>query len=336
MLKKHLILLTLTLLPLIASANEPALRSAYCAPFFNIDSLTLEPLKGGCSTAPIYAFFQDNKKYVLRYTHASQRMSFQDELTAHKAGAALGIAPEIICADPDAQYMVMPFVDGHLLSSEDIKSDDFIRLLGNTIRKLHNFSGTYPTQASTLMERISGNFKEGQKKDLAFPSSFGAQIERLLLQKPKALVPSHTDLHPGNIIVKDHTISLIDWALATFDDPFTDLCYISLTNNFSLKQEQVFLETYLEKAPTEAEWQQLSIAKSKYYLFMASIYFLCAEVPKKEQEALIDQKLAWTPIKSADEHSEKEPFVNFRTASKEEILQCGLSFYKKYLLISSP
>jgi thiamine kinase-like enzyme len=305
--------------------------TAFSSPSFDLDHLELKPLEGGFSKSQLYSFWQDGQKYVLRYIVTSRGESFRmDEVAAHRAAASVGAAPEIIYAETHAEYIIMPFVEGHSLSSEDLKNEELIRSLAATIKRVHDFSGPYPEKATTLAERVDHNYKRGLESGYAFPSGFAEEVEKVLQQKPETVVPSHGDLNRGNILVNRNKISIIDWANGTFDDPFTDLCYITLINALNPHQEELFLSSYFGRSPTKAEWQRLKAAKRKYYLVVAAIWFRFAEVPQ-EQVSLIDQKFAASVLKDADDYLKEGTVVNIRTAPKEDVLQYALSFYKAYL-----
>lgn len=253
-----------------------------------------------------------------------------DEVAAHRAAASVGIAPQIVYAEPHAEYIIMPFVEGHSLSSEDLKNNEFIASLAVAIRKMHNFSGPYPKKATTLPERIAHNYQRGLQDGSAFPSGFDRQVEKVLQQKPTTLVPCHGDLNCNNILVNGTEISIIDWANGTLDDPFTDLSYICVTNHLTIEQETLFLFSYFGRQPTESEWQQLKEAKRKYYLIVAAIWFRFAET-SQDQVSLLDQKLMSPDLKDANEYLKEGTVVHIHQAPKEEVLNYALSFYKAYL-----
>jgi hypothetical protein len=72
----------------------------------------------------------------------------------------------------------------------------------------------------------------GLGPDFALPAFIGEAVQRLLIEEPpsqkRALVLSHNDVNPTNLIYDGEDLLLLDWETAGPNDPFYDLAAISV------------------------------------------------------------------------------------------------------------
>ncbi|NHB78136.1 choline kinase family protein [Rhodobacter calidifons] len=71
----------------------------------------------------------------------------------------------------------------------------------------------------------------------------------------------HNDLLPGNILIGDSGIWLIDWEYGGFGNPLFDLGGITSNNGFSPPEERLLLEAYHDRPLTDAQWRSYSAMK---------------------------------------------------------------------------
>ncbi len=319
------------------SVQIEALQEA--RPFFNWNEDTqFQSLDGGLTRAKVYSFESIGKQYVLRFlalTPNHPKEARQNEIQAQKIGNNLGIAPECIFADRNSVLMVMPFIQGHSLYQPD---NDQLSQLGMMLRKLHDYSDSYPTRYS-LKDRIGLHYQKGIKSGIAYPSGFDQEIQRVLsMPFSRSLVPSHGDLNPSNIIIDScGSINIIDWTTATLEDPFFDLSFFCLLSNLSSYQEEVFLNAYFGKMPSKNELQILKEEKAKICLLTAAIWLRYSETPEETTHppeariANLDAELHSPTLKSIHDYLREGIVVHPNTAPKSEIKSYALSFYNAYL-----
>lgn len=319
-------------------AQIKALEEAYS--FLNWNENTqFESLEGGLTQAKVYSFEFEGKKYVIRFlalTPSNSKEMRQNEIQALNIGNKLGIAPGCVFSDQDAVLMVMPFIQGHPLH----RSDDYqLSQLGAMVRKLHNYSDSYPTRYS-LKDRISQHHQKGTKSGVAYPTGFDREVQNVLNKSsPRSLVPSHGDLNPSNILIDSPSgdIKIIDWTTATLEDPFFDLSFFSLLSNLSPLQEEVFLEAYFGRKSSEKEREILKEEKAKVCLLTAAIWLRFSETPEEialpleSRIAALDAELYSPNLKSIQDYLGKGIVVDLNTAPKSEVKSYALSFYKAYL-----
>lgn len=303
------------------------------------EATQFQSLEGGLTKAKVYSFEFEGKKYVLRFlalTPSHSKEMRQNEIQALKIGNKLGIAPECVFSDQDAVLMVMPFIQGHSLHHPD---DRQLSQLGTMVRKLHNYSDSYPTRYS-LKDRISLHYQKAIKAGVAYPTGFDQEVQNVLNKSSsRPLVPSHGDLNPSNILVDDScgSINIIDWTTTTLEDPFFDLSFFCLLSNLSPLQEGVFLEAYFGRKPSEKEWEILKEEKAKVCLLTAAIWLRFSEtsdevaLPLESRIAALDAELYSPSLKSIRDYLGNRIVVELNTAPKSEVKSYGLSFYKAYL-----
>ena len=296
-------------------------------------------LEGGLTRAKVYSFEFEGKKHVLRFlalipSHSKEMR--QNEIQALKIGNKLGIAPECVFSDRDAVLMVMPFIQGYPLYHPD---DHQLSQLGTMLRKLHNYSNSYPTRYS-LKDRIGLHYQKGVKFGIAYPTGFDQEIQNVLSKSPsRSFVPSHGDLNPSNILVNDSCggINIIDWTTATLEDPFFDLSYFCLLSNLSSLQEEVFLESYFGRKPSKKECEILKEEKAKVCLLTAAIWLRFSEtleqvaLPLESRIASLDAELYSPALKSIQDYLGEGIIIDLNTAPKSAVKSYALSFYRAYL-----
>ncbi len=301
-----------------------------------------QPLEGGLTRAKLYAFDFEGKKYVLRFLALSPSHSEEmrhNEIQALNIGNKLGIAPGSVFSDQHAVLMVMPFIQGRPLQHPD---GEQLSQLGAKIRKLHEYSDSYPTRYS-LKDRIGLHYQKGIKAGVAYPTGFAQEVENILNKSSsRSLVPSHGDLNPSNILIDDSSgeIQLIDWTTATREDPFFDLSFFSLLSNLSPPQEEVFLEAYFGRKPSAKEREILKEEKAKVCLLTAAIWLRFSETPEEiglpleSRIAALDAELSSPALRSIQDYLGEGLVVDLNTAPKSEVKSYALSFYKAYLNLS--
>lgn len=294
-------------------------------------------LEGGLTQARLYSFEFEGEKYVLRFLSLSHSQEMRkNEIQAISIGNKIGVAPRLTFFDTEAILMVMPFVKGHSLCQPD---SDQLKKIGIMLKKLHDYSSSYPIKYS-LNDRLLKHYQKGKTLGIAYPTGFEEEMKKIFDDKEfSVLVPCHGDLNPSNILVNEYSqdIVLIDWTSATMEDPFFDLGFFCLLSNLSAFDERVFLEAYYGRKPTKYEIERLSDKKANICLLTATIWFRFSETKEEMQLPLdvriaaLDNELYSAELKPIQEYLKEGIVVHINKAPKSEIRSYALSFYKAYL-----
>lgn len=326
---------------LLKASHSEQIKALYeVGSFFKWNENTpFQSLEGGLTRAKVYSFEYQGKKYILRFLALTPSLSKemrQNEIEALKIANKLGIAPECIFSDQDAVLMVMPFIQGRPLHRPN---DYQLSQLGKMLRTLHSYSDSFPTRYS-LKDRIKLHYQKGLKFGIAFPTGFDKEVQDVLSKtSSRSLVPSHGDLNPSNILVDEscEAISIIDWTTATLEDPFFDLSFFCLLSNLSTLQEDMLLEAYFGRKPSEEEHNILREEKAKVCLLTATIWLRFSEtleevaLPLKSRIAALDAELYSPGLKPIQDYLKERILIDLNTAPKSEVRSYALSFYRAYL-----
>lgn len=137
-----------------------------------------------------------------------------------------GRAPELMCADPNAQILVTRYLPGRLVLGSDAAHDpDIYRQAGELLGQLHR---------QPLAQVVDDAYEERENaKSLAWldqPHRIAPDVEQRLRAEleswpigPAALVPTHGDWQPRNWLVEGGSVSVIDFGRADLRPPSTDL-----------------------------------------------------------------------------------------------------------------
>jgi thiamine kinase len=146
-----------------------------------------------------------------------------DELVAHRAAAAAGLAPAVIAAAPDGHWLLMDFVDGRTWDRALLADDARLGALAARLRQLQGL----PPPALTPFDPVA--ILEAQRARV--PAAVGDDVlddarrlwERLAKEPP---VLNHGDLSVANL-VGDGPM-LVDWEYAQLAPRGYDLaCLLS-------------------------------------------------------------------------------------------------------------
>ena len=105
------------------------------------------------------------------------------------------------------------------------------------------------------------------------------RIERLRADyewRPDALVSSHNDPNPGNILFDGQRPWLIDWESAYANDPLVDIAILLDGQTTSPEQEIAFLSAWLGRPPDPALRARLETVRAFTRLYYACFLLLAA------------------------------------------------------------
>lgn len=202
------------------------------------------------------------------------------ELHNHRIAAELGLAPEILLADPEC--LVTRYLDGaQPLQPEDFAVSATVEAVGRLLGRLHR-SGRHFRGRMDLFPKIdqyltlAGPAAENALKDLRA----AAEPARLALEaSPVAWVPSHIDPSPANFLRRGDALFLIDWEYSAMCEPAWDLAGVAIEARLDAAQRRRLLSAYGagEDAPPRA---RVELFRALLHLVAAS--WAAAQVPAAE------------------------------------------------------
>ncbi len=219
----------------------------------NSEDVIIEKINGGL-TNENFKVTVANKAYFFRVSNNENSLlnnSLEREWQITKLISAAGIGPKVIHYSPLYNILVTDFIETK--KNVDLRNPATIKIVCNLINSLHRLQVMFPTEYEPI-EVLKKDVERAKAVGIVFPS-----LLEILLQKincfhtimPK--VPTHLDLHAGNILDQGEQMFLIDWEYAAMSDPFFDLATSTSAENFSDDEMQALLQCYLERNPTVEE-----------------------------------------------------------------------------------
>lgn len=237
----------------------------------------LTPLKGGVSGASIYRVDTARHSFVLRLE--PERIALEHRrrgFACMQAAAAAGVAPRVHFADPVSGIAVMDFIEARPIAFHRGGRMGVARELGALIALIQT-TGPFPLMPDCGRDLIaaaleslaaSGLFAAGlldrHREELA-------RIRTVVPWRLASLVSSHNDPNPRNLLFDGARLWLVDWELASRNDPLFDLAIATLDIAGTPELEAALLTSALGSAPDTALRARLRVVRQLARLFYGCI-----------------------------------------------------------------
>ena len=186
----------------------------------------------------------DNIKAILRidYPCASEiNVDRENEIFTLSRIKILGNTPEVLFSDLPHGILIWRYIEGIEFSLDENSSSDFLKKLGNEIKKIHDID-------------IPKNKKKYFSNDINFYRNLLSDFpENVILRKGFNLydklnnsdnyVFSHNDLNKKNLLWRDRFFFL-DWEYSSFNHPLFDIASISNAYNLSKVDRAILWKAY--------------------------------------------------------------------------------------------
>lgn len=228
--------------------------------FFETDSLKeiqLDPLEGGMTNSVNIKVASKGKTYVVHFFDLTFSFDpLRNEISSLEAASAAGIAPEVYYKKifPDGGVEIMEFLPGKSVQLEELRDKSLFPRLIETIKAVHELPADSFPSSPDVMKTLAHDMYYLEMNNWLNPKTHLVQesLEKLERQMKKIsfpVVPSHWDLNPRNIFIRNGKAIFIDWGLARLENPFYDLGYFSLVSSLNEEEEEAMLNLYIgEKA----------------------------------------------------------------------------------------
>lgn len=235
-------------------------------------TLEIEPLAG--MTNRNYLVTVEGARYVVRIPGAGTE-HYVDRKADEEAGrltSEIGVNAPLVWYDSGSGAQITRFVEGsRAMSPEIFREPNAIELAAKAFHTLHNSGKT-----------LRNNFDEKQvakeyldvltEKQARLPEGYedvqkeADTIRAVLRETAGPLVPCHNDPAPENLVFTGDRVYILDWEFAGNNDPYWDIADLSVETGFTEEQDYRFLEAYLGRAPTEADYGRVVSYKALAFL----------------------------------------------------------------------
>ena len=188
-----------------------------------------------------------------------------NEQACGRAAAAIGIAPQQIHAESDAQ--VTAFIEGRVFDAQGVR-DNMARILP-PLQRLHR-SGTRAVRGPVLGFSVFHVVRHYQKLLDQGACRSAARLPELMAiaERLEAAVGAvevalcHNDLLAANFIDDGERIWIIDWEHAGFNTPLFDLANLASNGVFPEALEREMLERYYGAPPDRTLWRRFKALRA--------------------------------------------------------------------------
>jgi thiamine kinase-like enzyme len=189
-----------------------------------------------------------------------------NEIAAARAAHAAGISPEIVY-QADGVF-VMRFIKGKTLTETEIREQQNLERVLPLVQTCHteipkHFQGPalvfWPFHVCRNYILTARQGKSRMMDALPRFLEINAELEKTVGEIK--LVFGHNDLLAANFIDDGKRLWLLDWDYAGYNAALFDLANLSSNNELSPEQEDWILETYYQRAVTDALRRRLAAMK---------------------------------------------------------------------------
>ena len=249
-----------------------ALRAAFGAKTIG----TMQPISGGVSGATILRFEVDSRPYVLRLEPERIALHHRERHFACMTSAAeAGAAPRVYFADATRGVSIMDCIATRPLAEYPGGPAGLAHGLGALVARVQNSRtfpemGDFPQVIGAMLAalRASGLFAAHA---LDRHAEGLARIQAQLPWDSASLVSTHNDPNPRNILFDGNRLWLIDWELASRNDPLVDIAILSTELAEAPALQETLLSTVFGKPANREMRARLAIIRLLTRLFYGCI-----------------------------------------------------------------
>ena len=261
-------------LEMLPAEQRERVRSALTA-FGSSVAVAFEPVAGGASGAALYMFEADGRSYALRLEGPRSPLRNPHQYACMQIAADAGVAPRLHYVDAESGVAIMDFVRGEALAKYPGGPKELAAALGRIVAQLQEATRfpalhSYPALLARMIET------------LCRPDFFAAGLlaphrelfERIREAYPwggSALVSSHNDPNPQNVIFDGRRLWLIDWETAFCNEPLTDVAILADNYARAPELESALLEGWLGRAADADTRARLSLMRVLSRLYYAGL-----------------------------------------------------------------
>ncbi len=195
----------------------------------------ITPIRVGLSGAGVYRVEADGQTFVLKVSNAREPLAdWRRKADIQELAASAGLAPRVVHRDETQRAILSAFIVDRsfpALFGTPTTRDRALELLGAALRRVHDLP-LPPAAVPQAPRELLASIWAGLATTFAVPAFVGDVVDRVLAEHPpasdRALVLSHNDVNPTNLVYDGQQVLLLDWDTAAPNDPYYDLAAIAV------------------------------------------------------------------------------------------------------------
>jgi thiamine kinase-like enzyme len=215
----------------------------------------------------------DSESFVLRVldpavSAAGLGVEPAQEIANTVRAAATGVGPRVLDVLADVPAVVLEFVPGRTLCSDDVRRPENLGPIAAACRHLH--AGAPFDNAFDIFAKRAELLDVCARHDLPLPPGYldhneiVDRIRAALAVRPLPLVPCHNDLLAENFI-KQEAVRIVDYQLSGNNDPAFELGDIAAESDFDPDLVALLTEAYF------GEHSAALLARVRLYLLASNV-----------------------------------------------------------------
>jgi aminoglycoside phosphotransferase (APT) family kinase protein len=215
---------------------QPTTIEGCLPPALRGPATTINRIAAGLSGADVYQVEVAGQQFVLKIaSHHEDPDEWRSAVAIQRLAAQAGLAPEVVHVVDEAKRAVLTrFVADRGFPAfyrNPATHADALVALGTAVRRIHALAIPDGARVRDPREFLAGLWKS-IGADFVVPAFVVAAVKRALDTAPppgeRAVVLSHNDLNPSNLVYDGTGITIFDWANAGPGDPFYDLATLAV------------------------------------------------------------------------------------------------------------
>jgi aminoglycoside phosphotransferase (APT) family kinase protein len=269
--------------------REPV-QAAVTAAFGSSAVDALQPVGGGASGAATYRVEAAGRTYMLRIETRRSPLRNPHQYDCMRIASEAGIAPALRYVDPNAGVAVMDFVRQRPLAEYPGGPSALAKDLGALAARLQRTSA-FPRlwDFPKVVERIFGFVRGSRLFAGGLLDPHAEAFERVrdaYRWDASALVSSHNDPNPQNVLFDGERLWLVDWETAYRNDPLTDVAILVESFAQTPDLERALVEAWLGDEPDRALRARLTLMRQLTRLYYAGLLLsIAASQPPETPES---------------------------------------------------
>jgi aminoglycoside phosphotransferase (APT) family kinase protein len=235
----------------------------------------VRPVAGGASGASPFRVEVGGRWYLVRVEGVASPLRNPHQYVSMRMAAEAGIAPRVHWVDEVARVAVTDFIDQRPLASYPGGQLALVQAIALLLRRLQA-TPVFPhfVAYNDIVARLFAHVRRTGLFAAGVLDPHAEQLERISKAYAiglGAVVSSHNDPIPSNILFDGERLWLIDWESAYCNDPLVDVAIVLDTLAPSPELEAVLLRTWFGGTPDAGVRVRLELVRALTRLYYAGV-----------------------------------------------------------------